>query len=156
MDIAEEMLNVARKRFAGLNTIDYQICNYAENLPYGEFDCIISALSIHHLENEMKQNLFSRIYNKLPDDGIFVNYDQFSGGSPVMDEWFDSYWEKQLEKAELSSEDMLLWKERRKLDRECSVEEEIDMLKNVGFHEVKLVYCNQKFCVIIAKKEHHN
>lgn len=33
---------------------------------------IVSALSIHHLEHEEKQNLFARIYDKLPDGQVCV------------------------------------------------------------------------------------
>ena len=49
VDIAEEMLNIARKRFAGLDNVSCQILDYAQELPAAEFDAIISAHSIHHL-----------------------------------------------------------------------------------------------------------
>ena len=45
-----------------------------------------------------------------------------------------------------------LWKERRKLDKECSVEAEIQMLNRCGFSEVKCIYSYHKFSVIIAVK----
>ena len=60
-DIAEEMLNVAQKRFSGIDNFSYRILNYAESLPSDTFDAVISALSIHHLENDEKALLFSRI-----------------------------------------------------------------------------------------------
>lgn len=52
----------------------------------------------------------------------------------------------------LTEHDIALWKERRKLDRECSVEEETAMLCKSGFKSVKCVYSYQKFSVIIAIK----
>ena len=97
VDIAQDMINVARKRFGGIDSIKYETLDYSEKFPQGDFDGIISALSIHHLSDEEKKSLFKRIYEKLPSEGIFVNYDQFCGGSPKMNSWFDSYWEKQLE-----------------------------------------------------------
>lgn len=152
IDIADEMLNIARKRFAGLENVDYQVLDYSKELPNGEYDIIISALSIHHLEHEEKRELFTRIYNKLPNGGVFINYDQFCAGSPEMNIWFDSYWENQLENSRLTTKDIELWKERRKLDRECSVEEEIEMLQKCNFKETKCIYSNQKFSVIVAVK----
>ena len=152
VDIADEMLNIARKRFDGLKNIDYQVLDYSKELPKGEYDVIISALSIHHLEHEEKRKLFKRIYNKLPDGGIFINYDQFCAGSSKMNAWFDSYWENQLENSSLTDKDIRLWRERRKLDRECSVEEEISMLQECNFKETKCIYTNQKFSVIVAIK----
>ncbi|MGN0403114.1 MAG: class I SAM-dependent methyltransferase [Acetatifactor sp.] len=152
VDIADEMLNVARKRFAGIDSISYQILDYSKELPGGDFDVIMSALSIHHLENEDKQKLFVQIYDKLPRGGLFVNYDQFCAGQDVMNEWFNSYWENQLTGSGLNQHDIELWKERRKLDKECSVKEEIEMLCKGKFKTIKCVYSYQKFSVIVAIK----
>lgn len=152
VDIADDMLNVARKRFAGIDTVSYQVADYSIELPAWDFDVIVSALSIHHLENGDKEKLFERIYEKLPEGGLFVNYDQFCAGQACMDGWFDSYWESQLTDSGLTKRDIELWKERRKLDRECSVEEEEAMLRKSGFRSVKCVYSYQKFSVIVAVK----
>lgn len=152
VDIADEMLNVARKRFNGIKNISYKVMNYSNALPDGQFDLITSALSIHHLEDKEKKKLFKTIYGKLPSGGVFVNYDQFCGGQDEINSLFDSYWENQLSKSELTENDIKLWKERRKLDKECSVEEEIKMLNENNFKIVKCVYSYHKFSVIIAIK----
>ncbi len=49
VDIADDMLNVARLRFQGINSVSYQVSDYKKNLPAISFDTVISALSIHHL-----------------------------------------------------------------------------------------------------------
>ena len=152
VDIADEMLNVARKRFSNINNVSYQILDYSKELPKGTFDIAMSALSIHHLENEDKLGLFARIYDILPSGGLFVNYDQFCAGQQEMNHWFDSYWESQLATSGLTDHDIELWKERRKLDRECSVEQEVEMLYKSKFKAVKCVYSYQKFSVIVAVK----
>lgn len=146
------MLDVARKRFAGIDSISYQVLDYSKGLPNGDFDVIISGLSIHHLENEDKQKLFAQIYDKLPSGGLFVNYDQFCAGQDEMNTWYNSYWENQLSNSGLNAHDIELWKERRKLDKECSVEEEIEMLCKSKFKTSKCVYSYQKFSVIVAIK----
>lgn len=152
VDVAEEMLKIAQKRFNGINTVSYQTLDYSKSLPKDNFDTIISALSIHHLEHEDKAKLFASIYDKLPVGGIFANYDQFCAGQSDMNKWYDSYWEKHLMNSGLTAHDIELWQERRKLDRECSVEQEIDMLNNCKFKVVKCVYSYQKFSVIVAIK----
>lgn len=151
-DIADEMLDIARKRFSGLENVSYKILDYSKELPDGNYDVIASALSIHHLADDKKRQLFARIYDRLPDGGIFINYDQFCAGSEKMNFWFDSYWVNQLENSGLTVKDIELWKERRKLDRECSVEEEMNMLRDCSFKEIKCVYSNKKFSVIVAVK----
>ncbi|MGN0612757.1 MAG: class I SAM-dependent methyltransferase [Porcipelethomonas sp.] len=152
VDIAEEMLDVAHRRFAGIGSISCQVSDYSKELPFGDFDAVISALSIHHLVNDEKIRLFKRIYDKLPDGGLLVNYDQFCAGQPQMNKWFDSCWEAQLADSGLTDEDIRLWRERRKLDRECSAEEETEMLRRCGFSEVKCIYSYHKFSVIAAMK----
>lgn len=150
VDIADEMLNVAQKRFDGIENISYQTENYIYKLPDIIFDMVISALSIHHLED--KKKLFERIYDSLPNGGLFVNYDQFCAGQTEMDYWFNSFWESQLANSGLTDKDIELWKERRKLDRECTAQQEVDMLKDCRFKMVKCVYSYQKFSVIVAIK----
>lgn len=152
VDIAEEMLGVAKERFKGLDNISYRVMDYIRELPKEDFDIIISALSIHHLENEQKQALFTRIYEKLPSKGMFVNYDQFCAETPLMDEWVNTYWENQMMQSGLSNEEIKLWKERRKLDREISVEKEMEMLKKSGFDVRECIFSYQKFSVIVAIK----
>lgn len=152
IDIADEMLNIARKRFEGAENVSYQSLDYSKALPDTDFDVIISALSIHHLEDEDKAELFKRIYDKLPSGGLFVNYDQFCAGQADMNVWFDKYWKRQLANSDLSDNDIKLWKERQKLDRECSVEQETEMLRRCNFKAVKCVYSYQKFSVIATVK----
>lgn len=150
--MADEMLDVARKRFHGIEKISCQLGNYAKALPDVSFDAAISALSIHHLEDKDKEKLFIKLYDSLPVGGLFVNYDQFCAGNSKLNKWFDTYWERQLTDSDLTPQDISLWKERRKLDRECSVEEEVTMLQNCGFQTVKCVYSYLKFSVIVAVK----
>ena len=152
VDIADEMLNVARKRFHQLGNITYCVENYINKFPDNFFDTVISALSIHHLEDEEKMTLFERIYDRLPSGGLFVNYDQFCAGQLELDDWYNTYWESQLSNSELTEKDIALWRERRKLDKECSVEREVEMLQQCNFRVVKCVYSYHKFSVIVAIK----
>lgn len=88
----------------------------------------------------------------MPEGGLFVNYDQFCAEQAEMRKWFDGYWENYLLNGDLTDKDIEMWKERRKLDRECSVGQEMDMLIKCGFQVVQCVYSYQKFSVIVAIK----
>ena len=152
VDIADEMLDVSKRRFAGLSNVEHHVLDYTEQFPSGSFDVVLSALSIHHLSDTEKSGLFRRIYDQLPAGGIFVNYDQFCADTPQMNDWFNSYWEQQLYSSDLTSEDLARWQERRKLDRECSVNEQSEMLRLGGFPEVQCIYQYQIFAVLVAVK----
>lgn len=151
-DIAADMLAIAKKRFEGIENISFRLEDYTDKLPDADFDTVISALSVHHLEDDEKLKLFQRIYARLPDGGLFVNYDQFCADEPVIENWYNTYWENRLKGSGLTEKDIELWRERRKLDRECSVEKETAMLFSCGFSVVRCIYCCQKFAVIVAVK----
>lgn len=152
VDIADEMLDVARKRFAGLDNISYQIMDYSKEFPDEDFDFIMSALSIHHLTNEDKMKVFARVYDKLPEGGIFINYDQFCAEQSDMNQWFNTYWEYQIAGSGLDDRNIELWSERRKLDKECALEDETEMLYKCKFRTVKCIYSYHKFSVVVAIK----
>ena len=152
VDIAGDMLAVAGERFQGLENISCLVADYTRDFPAGQFDVIMSALSIHHLEDSQKQKLFQKVLDNLVPGGLFVNYDQFSAGSGEWSTRFDSYWEKYIRNSGLSDKEIELWQERRKLDKECSVEMETEMLQKAGFKTIKCIYTYQKFSVLTAIK----
>lgn len=152
VDLADEMLRIAETRFAA-EGFDYLCQDYLAAFPDGKFDAIISALSIHHLQDPDKQALFNLIYDHLPAGGIFVNYDQFCQEAPLIDTWIHDYWRDGLYRSNLTAKDLALWEDRSKLDMECSVAAEKNMLQSAGFSQVGCVFTQGKFSVIVAIKE---
>ena len=153
VDFAEEMLDVAKRRFAGMPNVKYEIADYSEKLPSGSPDLVISALSIHHLEHAQKKSLFKMIFDSLSSGGVFVNYDQFSSENDAIHRKTDKYWTEQIRASGLSEKEFCRWMERKKLDRECSVPQEINWMKESGFQIVDCIYFQGKFGVIRAEKE---
>ena len=150
-DIAQEMLEVAKKRFDGIPNVKYEVLDYSKNLPSGKADLIISTLSIHHLEHEAKKSLFKNIRSALSECGVFVNYDQFCSENPEMNEKIERYWINGIKNSGLPQTEYERWLERKKLDRECSVSQELNWLKEAGFKNADCIYSSGKFAVIVAK-----
>ena len=150
-DIAEEMLELAKKRFAGLANVKYEVLDYSKKLPQGKADLIISALSIHHLEHEAKKSLFKNIRSSLSESGLFVNYDQFCCENPEMNEKIERHWINQIKSSGISQTEYKKCLERKKLDKECSIAQEICWLKEAGFSNADCIYSSGKFAVIVAK-----
>ncbi|MGN1124419.1 MAG: class I SAM-dependent methyltransferase, partial [Eubacterium sp.] len=147
-----EMLNMAKERFSDVLNVDYATDDYNKELPNGNFDTVISALSIHHLDNTEKQSLFNRVFDTLPKGGVFVNYDMFNADTKEMTDKYNRFWESSVLNSELPIADIEHWQKGRSIDKECSISEEITLLKNAGFNEVNCVYSNLKFGVILATK----
>lgn len=151
IDLSEDMLDVARKRFEGLTNFEYISVDYLMSIPCNA-DVICSALSIHHLEDEEKQSLYDEIYKKLPEGGIFINLDQFCADSPITNNAWDEWWLNYINNSGISVEAKAKWIERKKLDREVSIPQSISMLKKAGFTHADCVYQFMKFGTIIAIK----
>lgn len=152
VDLAEEMLAIAKKRFEKIASIQYEIADYSQKLPEGMPDLVLSALSIHHLEHERKRSLFRMIFTALSEGGTFVNYDQFCSGNEESDRKIESYWIEWMKNADISEKEYERWRERKKLDRECTVAQEIVWLKEAGFKHAQCLYLNGKFAVLSAEK----
>src|SRR6202041_2420156 len=76
MDFSQPMIDLARKRLASDTNISYEVADYT-SAPLGEnYDAIVSALSIHHLEHPAKKSLFAKIFAALRPGGVFVNAEQ--------------------------------------------------------------------------------
>lgn len=149
-DIAEEMLELAKKRFAGFQNVKFEVLDYSKNLPSGKADLIISALSIHHLEHEAKKSLFKKISSARSESGLFVNYDQFCCENPEMNEKIERHWISGIKSSGISESEYNRWLERKKLDRECSICQELSWLKDAGFSNADCIYSSGKFAVIVA------
>lgn len=151
IDLSDDMLDIARKRFAKLEGFDFRRADYSQGLPK-ECDIICSALSIHHLEEEQKQKLYISIYKALPEGGVFVNLDQFCADSPVIDKAWNDWWMNYVNHSGITTEAKAKWLERKKLDRENSVSTSLRMLREAGFAQTECIYQFMKFATIVAVK----
>jgi tRNA (cmo5U34)-methyltransferase len=82
VDIADILLELTKLRFTdhedqfSIVKADYR--NLTLNI---SFDLIISSLSIHYLEDGVKQDLFHRVYSQFNPEGVFINVDQIKAPS---------------------------------------------------------------------------
>jgi ubiquinone/menaquinone biosynthesis C-methylase UbiE len=152
IDISNDMLKIARERFNGFDNFNFIESNYVNNIPVEKCDLICSALSIHHLENTDKELLYKNIYQKLGKGGCFINLDQFNGTSEITNDLFNKWWYDFIDNNGIDAEGKNMWMERRKLDRENTIPETIELLKTSGFAEAECIYNFMKFGVIIGIK----
>lgn len=153
MDISEKMLDQARIRFASRPGTQYLVCDYSCSDLRGPYDIICSALSIHHLAPEDKQQLFRRIFAALKPGGMFVNADQALGETPYFTQRYLDYWNAFLRSGPMTEEQHAeILKRRDTLDRNEKLSDQLAWLKNAGFSGVDVVYRNRTFIVTVAVK----
>lgn len=153
MDISENMLDLARKRFATRPDTEYIVCDYSCSELGGPYDLVCSALSIHHLSPEDKRQLFGRIYRALKPGGMFVNADQAEGETPYFTQRYLDYWNDFLRSGPMTeAQHAEILKRRDTLDRNEKLSEQLTWLKEAGFADVDVVYRNRTFIVTVARK----
>jgi tRNA (cmo5U34)-methyltransferase len=147
-DISDKMLSKARARFErSPEMFDYKIADYTAGIN-GSYDCIVSALSIHHLTSAEKQKLFCDIYSALPQGGMFINADQALGALPEIEKIYRSNWLGQVKCSGLSEQDIASALERLKEDKMDTLESQLAWMKQSGFRLVNCWYQNYSFMVV--------
>lgn len=156
-DIAPEMLKLARERFeregdAVSSRLAYRLLDHGHDPIPGTFDAIVSALSIHHLENDEKRALFARIHAALRHGGTFVNAEVILGETGELERHANEEWKRAARAAGASEVDLASAVERQKHDRCATLDAQMNWLRELGFHEVASSYRNLIFAVYSGRK----
>lgn len=152
VDVSDAMLAKAKERFSGdLNRFEFITSDYSKQLS-GEFDVVVSALSIHHLTENLKIELFRHIYDVLPKDGIFINADQVLGSTPEIESIYRKTWIQQVKNRGVSDADLNAALERMKEDKMSTLENQLNWLKQANFEAVDCWYKNYSFVVFSGRK----
>ncbi|MBB3113912.1 tRNA (cmo5U34)-methyltransferase [Paenibacillus phyllosphaerae] len=152
MDLSEAMLDQAGIRFGDHPNVKRIVADYTAFPTTEPYDAIISSLSIHHLTHEAKQALFRHIFAALKDGGVFVNADQAAGPSAFFDEKYRQLWLQEIGRSGLPQAAIDASIERRKLDINATVSDQLAWLREADFSEVDCVYKHYDFAVFVAIK----
>ena len=152
IDISEKMLQVAKERFRGVSGLEYIVGDYTYYNSFQEYDIIISALSIHHLNDEQKYELYKQCYSMLKTNGTFINADQVLGDTQYIDYIFKKHWKSGIENSGLSKEEISSAYERIKLDKEAPLSQQLSWLRDIGFSDVDCLYKYYHFAVMFGRK----
>jgi tRNA (cmo5U34)-methyltransferase len=154
MDIAGEMLDHARGRLADSgDRFTFVTEDFSTVEPPSGVDLVISGLAIHHLDDEAKQVLFTRIYEALNSGGIFVNADQVLGRTAAVTERNRRTWLAGARRLGVTDDDLAAAIERMKHDRMSTLEDQLRWLESAGFHDVDCAYKSGMFAVVSGRRE---
>lgn len=152
VDISNEMLKIAKERFAGRSNFKYITDDYIKYDFKDKYDIICSSLSIHHLKHQDKKFLYQKIYEMLNKDGIFLNADQVLAPTKANEEEYQRNWYEKIDDKYLEKKEKELIFERMKLDNPATLENNLKWLKKAGFKDVDVFYKYYNFVVLYGKK----
>jgi len=152
IDLSEGMLEIAKKRFHHHVDIKYIVSDYSKFEYQERYDLVISSLSIHHLIDSEKMELYHKVYSIMNNNSIFINADQVLGNTKFLDFLYKSDWEKYIEYSGLDQNEITSARERTKLDKMTTLDQQLEWLNDAGFSDVDCMYKYYNFVVMYARK----
>jgi tRNA (cmo5U34)-methyltransferase len=152
IDFSGEMLDLAKKRFAGRENTTFVLGDYTE-YPFAErYDLVISALSIHHLNAAAKRKLYGRVSNLLAPNGEFLNADQIISPFPALQERHMEAWLDFVVSHSVVDDELARMKQSMELDDPSTIAEQISWLREAGFPVADCVYQYRNFAVLYGAR----
>lgn len=79
LDIAPDMIAIARRRITGSLDLRFEVCDYEAPSDLGKFDAIVIYDALHHAEDE--QGVLANAFRGLKDGGVFISVEPGVGHS---------------------------------------------------------------------------
>ncbi len=153
VDISVEMLRVARRRFADEpKRFEFRVMDFARKALPGGYDLVASALSIHHLTDGDKRELFEKANGALVAGGHFVNLDQVLGETPEEEARHEEWWDRSVREAGASEEDLAAASRRMRADKNATLADQLRWLEEAGFGDVACRRRDHRFAVYGGRK----
>jgi tRNA (cmo5U34)-methyltransferase len=152
IDSSEPMLVQARERFAGDQEAFCELGDYRTAAWGSHYDAVVSALSIHHLENEAKRALFAKIHSALKPGGAFINAEQVAGSTPELERRYKQLWLEQVRALGAAEQQITESLFRQEEDRCASVEDQLAWMRAAGFEDVDCWFKDGRFAVFAGTK----
>jgi tRNA (cmo5U34)-methyltransferase len=128
------------------------VADLGDPLPSGPFDAVVSALAIHHLDDDEKRSLFARVCAALPPMGVFVNAEQVAGPTPCFDRRYREWHEAAARAAGTDDAEWAGAQERMRHDRCADVASQLRWLREAGFDAADCLFKDHNFAVLVARR----
>lgn len=154
LDIAENMLQMARMKLADAAETVYIKSDFYDFIFSKQYDAIVSSLALHHLATkDDKLDFYKKIYAGLKPGGVFVNADVVLASTDIHQQRYMEQWKNYMLKQVQIDEVENKWIPNYYAeDRPSSMADHIEMLKEAGFGTVDIIWKYYNFAVYMAIK----
>jgi len=150
VDGARAMLDRARERLRGHPAASLACADLRDALPAGPFDAVVSALAIHHLDDDAKRVLLGRVHAVLRPGGVFSWAEQVAGVTPDLERRYVERWIARCRAAGVQEDALQESLDRQKLDLHVPEGPQLAWLAEAGFSTVDLAFKDERFAVLVA------
>ena len=113
---------------------------------------MVSALSIHHLDDAAKRRLFGSVRSVLAPGGLFVNADQVLAPTPELEARAHARWRAQAAALGSDEAELAAAEARMTHDRCATLEAQLGWLREAGFVEVDCAFKAWRFAVYSGRR----
>ncbi|WP_405091209.1 class I SAM-dependent methyltransferase [Micromonospora sp. NBC_01392] len=124
----------------------------ADPLPAGRYDAVVSALAIHHLDDDGKRALYRRAADALVPGGVFVNAEQVAGPTPALDRRYDEVWTARITELGSDADEIAASRARMRYDRPAAVADQCRWLGEAGLADVDCFFKEWRFAVFGGRR----
>jgi tRNA (cmo5U34)-methyltransferase len=151
LDGAPAMVGAAREAL-GARATAALVQDFAEPLPAGPFDAVVSSLAVHHLDDAGKASLYARSHDALRPGGVLVNAEQVLGATPALDAILWRWHEREARALGATDAEWAAAVERMRHDRCATVDTQLAMLREAGFTDVGVHFADGRFAVLAGRR----
>jgi tRNA (cmo5U34)-methyltransferase len=152
VDFSDAMLELARQRMGGDANVTFHQADYLKETLPQEMCAVVSSLSIHHVEDEGKREIFRRVCGALKPNGVFVNAEQIAGPTAELDARYKAWWLERVRAAGASEQQIADSLFRQEQDRCSPVEEQLGWMRDAGFSDADCWYKEGRFAVMAGSR----
>jgi tRNA (cmo5U34)-methyltransferase len=152
LDFSTPMLELAKQRLGDDAGLTYEISDFTRVKLPEDLDAIVSAVSIHHLDDAEKPGLFVRAHEALRPGGVFINADQVLGPTPELEERYKALWLAQVREDGATEQQIRDSLYRQEEDRCATVDQQLQWLREAGFADADCWFKDNRLAVMAGTK----
>jgi len=152
MDFSAPMLELARARLGDDRRVTYRQADYVLDAWPDDLCAVVSSLSIHHVDDDGKREVFRKAFAALKPNGAFVNADQVAGPTADLDARYKALWLEQVRAAGATEQQVADSLYRKQEDRCAPVEDQLEWMRGAGFQDADCWYKDNCFAVFAGTR----
>lgn len=150
-DLTEEMLASARERCGRFaDPFSTVAGDYAVDDVGSRYDLVLAGLTLHHLDDRQRRDVFRRLHAALTEQGVFLAREVVANDDPFIANWHYRLWRAFM--AEHGEDDDYWFRKHLSKDHPASVDKQVAWLKEAGFSHAACHWQHMNFAVLSAHR----
>jgi tRNA (cmo5U34)-methyltransferase len=148
LDFSGAMLDLARNRLGSDPNVTYIQADYVTEPIPEQVSAVVSALSIHHLEDDDKRRVLQSVYQALRPGGVFINAEQVAGPTSELEARYRALWLHQVRALGATEQQVTDSLYRQQQDRCVDVGRQLAWMREAGFADADCWYKEGRLAVM--------